>query len=101
MKAYVEGIHRYKTDKPLALAVLEKYTQQKTTPGTEKIYEVYATKYFKRVPEATPAGIQTILEEIAATRPLPQGVNPQRFADSRFIRELVSNGFVDGLYKNR
>ena len=101
MKAYVEGIHRYKTDKPLALAVLEKYTKQKTTPGTEKIYEVYATRYFKRVPEATPAGIQTILEEIAATRPLPQGITPQRFADSRFIRELVSNGFVDGLYKNR
>jgi ABC-type nitrate/sulfonate/bicarbonate transport system substrate-binding protein len=101
MKAYVEGIHRYKTDKPLALAVLEKYTKQKTTPGTEKIYEVYATKYFKRVPEATPAGIQTILEEIAATRPLPQGITPQRFADSHFIRELVSNGFVDGLYKNR
>ena len=26
---------------------------------------------------------------------------PQRFAESRFVRELVSNGFVDGLYKNR
>jgi ABC-type nitrate/sulfonate/bicarbonate transport system substrate-binding protein len=101
MRAYVEGIHRFKTDKPLALVVLEKYTKQKTTPGTEKIYEVYATKYFKRVPEATPAGVQTILEEIATTRPLPQGITPQRFADSRFIRELVSNGFVDGLYKNR
>ncbi len=101
MKAYVEGIHRFKTDKPLALAVLEKYTKQKTAPGTEKIYEVYATKYFKRAPEATPAGIQTILEEISATRTLPAGVTPQRFAESRFIRELVSNGFVDGLYKNR
>jgi len=101
VKAYVEGIHRFKSDKPLALAVLEKYTKQKTTPGTERIYEVYATKYFKRVPEATPAGIQTILEEIAAARPLPPGVAPQRFAESRFIRELVSSGFVDGLYKNR
>ena len=101
VKAYVEGIPRFKSDKPVALAVLEKYTKQKTTPGTERIYEVYATKYFKRVPEATPAGIQTILEEIAATRPLPQGVAPQRFADSRFVRELASNGFVDGLYKNR
>ena len=101
MKAYVEGIHRFKTDKPAGLAVLEKYTKQKTTPGTERIYEVYATKYFKRVPEATAAGIQTILEEISATRALPQGVTPQRFADSRFIRELVSSGFVDGLYKNR
>ena len=33
MKAYVEGIYRFKTDKALALATLEKYTKQKTTPG--------------------------------------------------------------------
>jgi ABC-type nitrate/sulfonate/bicarbonate transport system substrate-binding protein len=100
-KAYVEGIHRFKTDSPLALTVLKKYTRQKTSPGTEKIYEVYAARYFKRVPEATPAGIQTILEEISAARPLPQGVTPQRFVDSRFIRDLVSSGFVDTLYKIR
>jgi NitT/TauT family transport system substrate-binding protein len=101
VKAYVEGIYRFKTDKPAALATLEKYTKQKTTPGSEKIYEIYATKYFKRVPEATAPGIQTILEEISATRPLPPGVTPQRFAESRFVRELVSTGFVDSLYKGR
>lgn len=101
MKAYVEGIHRFKTDRSAALAVLEKYTKQKTTPATEKVYEIYATKYFKRAPEATPAAIQTILEEISASRPLPPGVAPQRFAESRFIRELVNSGFIDSLYKNR
>ena len=101
MKAYVEGIYRFKTDKALALATLEKYTKEKTTQGAERIYEVYATKYFKRAPEATPAGIQTILEEISATRPLPSGVSPQRFAESRFIRDLVASGFVDNLYKTR
>ncbi len=101
MKAYVEGIHRFKTDRTAALAVLEKYTKQKTTPAAEKVYDVYATKYFKRAPEATPAAIQTILEEISASRLLPPGIMPQRFADSRFIRELVAGGFVDSLYKNR
>jgi NitT/TauT family transport system substrate-binding protein len=101
MKAYVEGMHRFKTDKAAALAVLEKYTKQKSTPAAERIYEVYATKYFKRAPEATPAAIQTILEEISATRSLPPGITPHRFAESRFIRELVSTGFVDGLYKAR
>ncbi|HVO92961.1 MAG TPA: ABC transporter substrate-binding protein, partial [Terriglobales bacterium] len=101
MKAYVEGIHRFKTDKAAALAVLEKYTKQKMTPGAEKIYEIYATKYFKRAPEATPAAIQTILEEISASRSLPAGIKPERFAESKFIRELVSSGFVEGLYKNR
>lgn len=101
IKAYVEGMHRFKTDKAAALAVLEKYTKQKTTPAIERVYQVYATKYFKPAPEATPAAIQTILEEISATRPLPPGIAPQRFAESRFIRELVSTGFVDALYKNR
>lgn len=101
MKAYVEGIHRFKTDKALALATLEKHTREKTTPAIEKIYELYAAKYFKRAPEATAAGIQTILEEISATRPLPAGISTQRFVESRFIRELVAGGFVDGLYKNR
>jgi NitT/TauT family transport system substrate-binding protein len=102
MKAYVEGLHRFKTDKSAALAVLEKYyTKQKTTPAGEKIYEIYASKYFKRAPEATPAAIQTILEELSASRPLPPGITPQRFAESRFIRELVTSGFVDALYKNR
>src|SRR5262245_6629873 len=101
MKAYVEGLHRFKTDKAAALAVLEKYTKQKTTPAVEKIYEIYATKYFKRAPEATPAGIQTILEELSASRPLPAGITPQRFTESRFIRELVTSGFVDALYKSR
>jgi NitT/TauT family transport system substrate-binding protein len=99
MKAYVEGLHRFKTDKTAALAVLEKYLKQKTTPAAEKVYEIYTTKYFKRAPEATPAAIQTILEELSASRPLPPGIAPQRFAESRFIRELVTSGFVDALYK--
>jgi len=101
MKAYVEGIHRFKSDKAPALAVLEKYTKQKTTPATEKIYEIYATKYFKRAPEATASGIQTIIEELSAARTIPPGTTPARFAESRFIRELVSSGFVDALYKSR
>jgi NitT/TauT family transport system substrate-binding protein len=101
MKAYVEGLHRFKSDKAAALAVLEKYTKQKTTPAVEKVYEIYATKYFKRAPEATSAGIQTILEELSASRTLPPGITPQRFAESRFIRDLVASGFVDALYKTR
>lgn len=101
MKAYVEGIHRFKTDKAAALAVLEKHTKQKTTPAAEKIYEIYASKYIKRAPEATAAAIQTIIEELSASRAIPAGTTPARFADSRIIRELVSSGFVDALYKSR
>lgn len=98
MKAYVEGIHRFKTDKGLALAAVEKYSKVKITPATERLYETYAGRYIKRVPEATIEGIQTILDEIAETRALPSGTTPQRFVESRFINELVASGFVNGLY---
>lgn len=101
MHAYVEGIHRFKTDRRLALATLEKQTRIKTTPATERTYDVYAQRYIKRVPEATNEGIQTILEEVSATRPLPAGVTPQRFVEPRFINEIVSSGFADGLYQKR
>jgi NitT/TauT family transport system substrate-binding protein len=99
MKAYVEGIHRFKIDRRTALATLEKYTKQKTTSAVEKIYQIYATKHFKRIPEATLAGIQTILDELAVTRPIPPGIGPERFVQSKFVRELVSSGFIDNLYK--
>jgi ABC-type nitrate/sulfonate/bicarbonate transport system substrate-binding protein len=101
VKAYVEGIHRFKTDKAAALATLAKYMKKKVAPDSEKIYEVYAAKYIQRVPEVTPAAIQTILDEISSRRPLPPGVTPQRFVEPKFIRELVSTGFIDSLYGNR
>ena len=101
MRAYTEGIHRYKTDKSAALAVIEKYTRTKTTPSTEQIYEVYSRKYVKRIPDVTHEGIQTILGEIAANRPIPQGVMPERFVESRFTKEITDSGFADALYRGR
>ena len=101
MKAYIEGIYRFKTDKRLALATLEKYARIKTTPATEQIYEAYAKRYFKRAPEVTNEALQTSLDELSASRPLPPGTTPQRFADNSFVRALVESGFVDSLYSVR
>ena len=101
MHAYVEGIHRFKTDKEAAIAVIEKYSKAKSNPATEQIYEVYAAKYIKRVPDVTREGIQTILTEIATNRPLAPGISPERFVDSRFTREIIDSGFADSLYRNR
>jgi NitT/TauT family transport system substrate-binding protein len=100
-KAFVEGIHRFKTDKRQALAAIEKYTKTKTTAESEQVYEIYANRYIKRAPEITAEGMQTVLEEISESRPLPPGTQPQRFIEARFFKELSDSGFVDGLYRNR
>ena len=87
-KAFVEGIYRFKTDKRVALATIEKYTKTKTTTESEQVYEIYANRYVKRAPEITFEGMQTVLEEIAESRPLPAGIGPQRFLNSRYFKEL-------------
>ncbi len=51
--------------------------------------------------DVTREGIQTILGEIASNRPIPHGVTPERFVESRFTKEIVDSGFVDSLYKGR
>lgn len=101
MHAYVEGIHRFKTDKVFASATMEKYFRVKTTSATEQIYEVYAQRYIKRIPDVTREGIQTILGEIAASRPIPPGITPERFVDSRFTKEITESGFTESLYRGR
>ena len=100
-KAFVEGIYRFKTDKRLALATIEKYTKTRTSAEAEQIYEIYAQRYIKRTPEISAEGMQTVLEEIADSRPLPAGTSPRRFVDSRSFKELNDSGFVDTLYRAR
>jgi NitT/TauT family transport system substrate-binding protein len=100
-RAFVEGIYRFKTDKRLALATIEKYTKTKTTAESEQVYEIYANRYIKRTPEITREGMQTVLEEIAESRPMPTAITAQRFLNSRYFKELSDNGFVDELYRVR
>ena len=71
--------------------MLEKYTKQKTTPAAEKIYEVYATKYFKRAPGSYAGGNSNhSRRNFGEPSPAAPASQPQRFAESRFIRDLVS-----------
>jgi predicted solute-binding protein len=100
-RAFVEGIHRFKTDKRTALATIEKYTRTKTTPETEQVYEIYAQRYTKRVPEITREGMQTVLEEIGESRPLPGGLTAQRFLNPRYFKHSADSGLVEELYRSR
>ena len=100
-RAFVEGIHRFKSDSRMALTTIEKYTRTKITPETEQVYEIYAQHYIKRIPEITRDGMQTVLEEIGESRPLPGDLTAQRFLKPRYFKDLGDSGFVDELYRSR
>ena len=52
MKAYVEGIYRFKTDKAFALATLEKYTEAKNHPSRGTDLRSLCDKIFQKGPRS-------------------------------------------------
>ena len=93
-KAFAEGIHRFKTDKSLALG--EIHQEQNHRRVRAGLRDLRAALHQAR---AAAEGMQTILDEIGDSRTLPAGTAPQRFIDSRAFKDLNGSGFVDALYR--
>ena len=99
MKAYVEGIHYYKTHRAESLAVLAKYLKTTDMDVLTEVYEDVGLKLIAEKPYPTLRGIGIMLRELAATNPKTTSARPEDFVDLTFIKELDSSGFIDRLYK--
>lgn len=101
MKAYVEGIHYYKTRRAGSLGILAKYLK---TPNIEVLTEVHENLGLKLTPQKpypTLRGIEIMLRELAARDPKARGARPDQFVNLAFIKELDNSGFIDRLYKTQ
>src|SRR5436309_6767249 len=99
MKAYVEGIHYYKTHRAESLAILAKYLKTNNAEVLTEVYEDIGLRLTAEKPYPTLRGIGIMLREIAATNPKTAAARPEDFVDLTFIKELDSSGFIDRLYK--
>jgi sulfonate transport system substrate-binding protein len=98
MRAYVEAIHAFKTKKEPALSTLKKYARMSDASLMNDTYEDYAQRLIPAVPYPTAAGIQTIIDHLAKTRPEAKGLKPQDFIDPSILKEIEDSGFVKKLY---
>ena len=99
MKAYIEGIHYYKTHRAESLAILAKYLKTTDAEVLTEVYEDVGLRLTAEKPYPTLRGIGIMLRELAATSPKTAAARPEDFVDLTFIKELDSSGFIDGLYK--
>ena len=99
MKAYVEGIHYYKTHRAESLAILTKYLRTSDTDVLTEVYEDVGLRLTAEKPYPTLRGIGIMLRELTATNPKITAARPEEFVDLTFIRELDGSGFIDRLYK--
>jgi NitT/TauT family transport system substrate-binding protein len=99
LKAYVEGLARFKTDKEFSLKVLAKYSRIEERDMLEETYRHYAINVMPQVPYPTMSGIQMVLDEIGSRSPKAREIQPSSLVDVTYLKELDQSGFIKRLYK--
>ena len=98
VRVIVEAIHYAKTNREAALKVMQKYLRVQDRDALEDAYESFVVKQFPRVPYASPAAVQAILDLAASRDARAKTADPQGFVDMRFVRELEQSGAIDQIY---
>jgi ABC-type nitrate/sulfonate/bicarbonate transport system substrate-binding protein len=97
-RAVTEAIHYIKTDKEETKAIIGKYTRFTDPEGLERTYKNY-TAVLLDVPYADPAGVKTLLDDMASKNPKAAAADPKTFVDQSFVQEMESSGFIKQLSK--
>ena len=99
MAAQIEAIARAKRDKPFAMQVMGKYLRTADSEMLSEAYEIYVQKHLAKVPLPSIDALKTVLEELAARNPKAREMDPRKFFDDSFVRQMQASGFIDALYR--
>src|SRR6266576_3201369 len=97
-RAITEAIHYIKAEKETTKAIIGKYTKVNDPEGLERTYRNY-TSVLLDVPYPDPAGIKTLLDDMAPKNPKAAAADPKSFVDQSFVQEMESSGFIKQLNK--
>jgi NitT/TauT family transport system substrate-binding protein len=99
IRSLAEAIHRFKTDKALALKIIQQYTKTRDPDVLEETYRVYAIKYLPRAPYPTANGVRAILDSFESTMPDAKNADAESLIDGSFVQELDKSGWIARLYQ--
>ena len=96
IKAYVEGMHRYRTDREFTVGVQREYSGIADRAIAEQTYDI-TRPGMPPVPRPVLPALATALKVMSRDLPQAASADPRRFVEDRFVRELEESGFVDSL----
>lgn len=99
VRAYVEGLHRYRTDREFTVSVQQDYSRIPDRSVAEETYDTTCPG-MPRVPYPIPSALKSALAAMARTLPAARAADPNLFVEPRFVRELDENGFIASLYES-
>jgi ABC-type nitrate/sulfonate/bicarbonate transport system substrate-binding protein len=97
LKAIVQGVHRFKTDQSFGEGVIETWTNTSDPKIVTASWKPFAAAYLQDKLYVTDAGIQTVLDELAATDPAARTADPKAFYDNSILQSLETSGFFSSL----
>jgi ABC-type nitrate/sulfonate/bicarbonate transport system substrate-binding protein len=88
LRGYQPGIERYDADKPFAMSVIQKYSQESDPAILEQTYEFYRRLGFTQQLTVSEAGLTSILGFLSDVVPEAKTARPSQFYDDRFVQQL-------------
>ncbi len=98
LKAYIEGTRRLLTDRELGIKALRKYGGVDDRELLATTYDLFTSRYIKRVPRINPKAVETALNLIAEGIPKAKGRKAEEFMDTSFLDELEKTGFIKSVW---
>ncbi len=98
VKAYLEGIHRARTDKEFTVRVISKYTGEKDAKILSDTYDYYGQDAFERLPYVTDEGMKMVFEQMSDAITAWKDLKASSFVNMRILKELDGSGFIKQLY---
>ncbi len=99
MRAFVEGIHFYKTRKKESMDIIARYMRINDREAVGATYDYFASKIVPKKPYPSIKGVKALLDLAAKERPEAAKLAPERFVNISLLKELDDSGFIDRLYQ--
>jgi NitT/TauT family transport system substrate-binding protein len=99
LSAELEAIALMKKDRVFTMKVLSKYLRTNDMDLLAESYDIQIGKYMMKTPLTTADAVRSILEELAERNPKAKDLDPNKFFDDRFVRQLQASDFIDSLYR--
>ena len=99
LSAEIEAIALMKKDRVFATKVLSKYLRTDDPELLADSYDVQIAKYMMKVPLTTADAVRSVLEELSERNSKAKDLDPNKFFDDRFVRQLQASNFIEALYR--
>jgi NitT/TauT family transport system substrate-binding protein len=92
VRSYAEGVYLFKTNKEMALKMIQNQLKVKDVHIQEDTYNQFR-QYLEYPPYVSRKAMEAVIADVAEKEPAAKAAKPDDFIDMRFVAELEKEGF--------